>query len=80
MSQFKKLGLILVLTALAMFTVACGQDTENAQGENESNNGSEENQSNNEGSAENNVDDSEENLEGTVIIDGSGTVYPLMAR
>ncbi|MEQ6391083.1 PstS family phosphate ABC transporter substrate-binding protein [Bacillaceae bacterium S4-13-58] len=53
MSQFKKLGLIFILVALAIFTVACGDDNNDAAGD---------------------------NLEGEVIVDGSGTVYPLMAR
>ncbi|WP_342514115.1 PstS family phosphate ABC transporter substrate-binding protein [Sporosarcina sp. FSL K6-1522] len=64
--NFKKYLLFLVVAALAIITAACGADSgkEKNNEENDSNNNTEE----------------AADLEGSVTIDGSGTVYPLMAR
>ncbi|WP_456274030.1 PstS family phosphate ABC transporter substrate-binding protein [Bacillus sp. AK031] len=64
MKNFKGLLLLVVMAALVMFTAACG-----------SNNGN--NAANNGGNAEGGDSAS---LEGSVVIDGSGTVYPFMAQ
>ena len=54
MKSLKKMGLFIMLTAVMVFTAACGG------GDKEGGNG--------------------EELEGSVVIDGSGTVYPFMAK
>ncbi|MGD6803978.1 PstS family phosphate ABC transporter substrate-binding protein [Rossellomorea vietnamensis] len=73
MKNFKGLLLLVVMAALVMFTAACGSNN----GNNAANNGGNTDTGNNGGSA-----DSEEtaSLEGSVVIDGSGTVYPFMAQ
>jgi phosphate transport system substrate-binding protein len=69
MKNFKGLLLLVVMAALVMFTAACGSNNGNNDGNT--------NTGNNGGNA-----DSEEtaSLEGSVVIDGSGTVYPFMAQ
>jgi phosphate transport system substrate-binding protein len=76
--NFKKYLLFLVIAALAFVVVACGTDKEN--------NDKETNQVGNENTEETNNNDQAENdsgsadLDGSVVIDGSGTVFPLMSR
>mgnify|MGYP000677957061 CR=1 FL=1 len=60
----KKILFLLLVVGLMISVAACGQQSEEPVAESPSN----ENQSEN------------EELSGTVIIDGSGTVYPLMAH
>ncbi|MEC5423972.1 PstS family phosphate ABC transporter substrate-binding protein [Virgibacillus sp. C22-A2] len=72
--RFRKYMLFLAIAALAVLLVACGTDSE------EENTGSEDTTS---ASADTNTDEPESEsaeLEGNVVVDGSGTVYPLMAR
>lgn len=64
--KLNKLLLFLVIAALAVLTAACGSDS---KGENKSS-----------ANAEENDNKETTKLEGSVVIDGSGTVYPLMAR
>ncbi|KAB3540978.1 PstS family phosphate ABC transporter substrate-binding protein [Alkaliphilus pronyensis] len=69
--MLKKIFLILLVCTLAITAVACGggaEDDSAAGGENQEQQGSNENE------------EQEEKLEGAVIVDGSGTVYPLMAH
>jgi len=69
--SFKKYLLFLVVAALAVITAACG----GADSDNKENTGS------TTPATESKVDDSKSaDLEGSVTIDGSGTVYPLMAE
>ncbi|TKC19919.1 PstS family phosphate ABC transporter substrate-binding protein [Robertmurraya kyonggiensis] len=65
MKSLKKLGLFFILAALMVFAAACGNDTEENEETTDGGNG------NTEEAAE---------LEGSVVIDGSGTVYPFMAK
>lgn len=65
---FKTTGVIFVFAALLVFAVACGG------GEDAGNNGTANN-----GTADNGTNE-EASLEGRVVIDGSGTVYPFMAK
>lgn len=69
--KFKKILLMLAIAAIAALVAACGSETNN------SGNGSNEAEGNNDTQNENS--DATE-LEGSVVIDGSGTVYPLMAK
>src|SRR5699024_10979965 len=65
--KFKKMTLVFGLGILAIVLVACGNSeakTEEASQNGTSSDGSENNKA----------------LEGSVVIDGSGTVYPLMSR
>lgn len=71
--KFKKYLLLLVLAALAIFTVACGTNEDDENPEDTSQN--EENQESESGNENETAE-----LEGSVTIDGSGTVFPLMAR
>lgn len=73
--KFKKYLLFLVIASLAAIIAACGSDSSSSAEEKpeEKSSGSEESKETEEKS-----DDVE--LEGSVVIDGSGTVYPLMAR
>jgi len=64
MKSLKKLSLLLLLAAVMMFIAACG--------------GGNANEDESAGDAEGN-DNATEELEGSVVIDGSGTVYPFMA-
>ena len=74
--KFKKYLMFLLVAALAVVLVACGggSDEENT-GEEES---TTEDTSGDTGSEETDSESAE--IEGNVVIDGSGTVYPLMAR
>ncbi|GIO26624.1 PstS family phosphate ABC transporter substrate-binding protein [Ornithinibacillus bavariensis] len=67
--RFKKFVMFLFVAALAIILAACGSDKE-------------ENSSGNKNQSENTSNGSEgsEELEGSVVIDGSGTVFPLMSR
>lgn len=76
--KFKNYLLFLVIATLTVITVACGtqaknNDTERNQVENANTNeaNNDEQEGNNNGAAD---------LEGSVVIDGSGTVFPLMSR
>lgn len=68
--KFRKYLLFLVVAALAFVIAACGSDSDKEKKEdgNQSSNGEE------------NKDDESAALEGSVVIDGSGTVFPLMSR
>lgn len=68
----KKMILVLVLSVLAVLTVACGKadDKSGDAGKDNSKNDAPKETEKQEDAA----------LEGSVVIDGSGTVYPLMAR
>ncbi|MFD1929799.1 PstS family phosphate ABC transporter substrate-binding protein [Sporosarcina siberiensis] len=68
--KFQKYLLFLVITALAVLLAACSTDTKGNEIEDEKPKGQETPKTTNEDST----------LEGSVVIDGSGTVYPLMAR
>jgi phosphate transport system substrate-binding protein len=65
MKSFKKLSLLLILTAFMIIAAACG--------------GAKEENNENAGGTENNGDEKAA-LEGSVVIDGSGTVYPFMSK
>ena len=69
--KYKKYLLFLVIAALSIFVAACGADKED---ESQGNAKAEET-----GNADENAGEST-SLEGSVEIDGSGTVYPLMAK
>ncbi|WP_249869506.1 PstS family phosphate ABC transporter substrate-binding protein [Oceanobacillus saliphilus] len=77
--NFKKYLMFLLVAALAVVLVACG----GSDGEDTEDTGSEDTASEDTTEA---ADDAEETetgsaeLDGSVVIDGSGTVYPLMAR
>lgn len=84
MTKWSKVFFLSILTLLLVALAACGSDDNS---DDSSNNESEEStetsgESNEEETSENNEEentDSEE-LEGSVVIDGSGTVYPLMSK
>ncbi|MGF2617091.1 PstS family phosphate ABC transporter substrate-binding protein [Rossellomorea vietnamensis] len=77
MKNFKGLLLLVVMAALVMFTAACGTNN----GNNTANNGGNSNTGNNGGNAEGEETTEETaSLEGSVVIDGSGTVYPFMSQ
>lgn len=65
--KFKKYFMFLFVAALAVLLVACG-------------NSKDDNKSGDNASGNNNDEGASEELEGSVVIDGSGTVYPLMSR
>ncbi|TMW71560.1 PstS family phosphate ABC transporter substrate-binding protein [Alteribacter natronophilus] len=65
----KKFGLSVIAAGLAVVAAACGGEEGNAGQE-----------SNGNGGDENTSEEQTEDLSGTVAIDGSGTVYPLMSR
>ncbi|RIW31044.1 PstS family phosphate ABC transporter substrate-binding protein [Bacillus salacetis] len=65
MKNFKGLLLLVVMAAVVMFTAACGSNN----GNNTANNG-----------GDNAEGGDEASVEGSVVIDGSGTVYPFMAQ
>jgi phosphate transport system substrate-binding protein len=72
--KFKKYLMFLFVAALAVMLVACGDsEKENNSGDNGSDDASESTDNGNEENAS-------EELEGSVVIDGSGTVFPLMAK
>ncbi|MBE4907983.1 PstS family phosphate ABC transporter substrate-binding protein [Bacillus luteolus] len=68
MKNFKNLLLMLTLALFAVFATACG--TENTEENNE--------QTGNEAAKGDAAETAE--LEGSVVVDGSGTVYPFMAK
>ncbi|WP_203247919.1 PstS family phosphate ABC transporter substrate-binding protein [Sporosarcina beigongshangi] len=71
--SFKKYLLFLVVAALAVITAACGGA--------DSGTDNKDNSDSTTPATESKVDDSKSaDLEGSVTIDGSGTVYPLMAK
>lgn len=72
MKSLKKLGLFLILAAFIVVATACGgsDDADETEGNENSSTG-------NETPTEEVAD---EGLEGSVVIDGSGTVYPFMAK
>src|SRR5690625_1866097 len=72
--RFKKYFLSFVLVMLALIVAACGSEG-NENNASKGNNASQNNEQNQE-----NTDDATSDLEGSVVIDGSGTVYPLMAK
>ncbi|WP_172370580.1 PstS family phosphate ABC transporter substrate-binding protein [Sporosarcina jiandibaonis] len=74
--KLKKYLLFLAIAALAAVIAACGAEPK-ANNDEQSKGNNEESKSNNEESKDNS---NSEKLEGSVVIDGSGTVYPLMAR
>lgn len=86
MTKMSKLFILSLLTFLLVALTACGteEDSESQNGDNQNGdnnqeqNVSEENESENNEVANNDSESAE--LEGSVVIDGSGTVYPLMAR
>ncbi|GAA0447153.1 PstS family phosphate ABC transporter substrate-binding protein [Virgibacillus salarius] len=69
--KFKKYLMFFLIAALAVVIAACGSDSEGDSSEKE-NDSSENANAEGEGGSE--------ELEGSVVIDGSGTVYPLMSR
>lgn len=69
--KVKNLFLFLALATLTVILAACGADAKESGTENKNGEGSETKGDNGEDLAK---------LEGSVVIDGSGTVYPLMAR
>ncbi|MFD1736560.1 PstS family phosphate ABC transporter substrate-binding protein [Bacillus salitolerans] len=71
MKSLKSLLLLLVMTALVVFAAACGGADEETTNTNE-----ETGTENAEGTDAQEVTE----LEGSVVIDGSGTVYPFMAK
>lgn len=73
--RLKKIALVLVMSILAAVLVACG-DSENKSKGNENDTPKNDTAEN----KENNGNNASEELEGSVVIDGSGTVYPLMSR
>ncbi len=81
MMSMKKVFMLLMIAGLAIMMVACSDDAgaEEKDGDNNSANSEEQSDNNANDSNEGNADEAAE-LEGSVVIDGSGTVYPLMAR
>ncbi|MFS0673401.1 phosphate ABC transporter substrate-binding protein PstS family protein [Ornithinibacillus sp. 179-J 7C1 HS] len=77
--KFKKYLMFLFVAALAVMLVACGdsEGDNNSEDNSGSDNASEET---NNGSETDSGEDASEELEGSVVIDGSGTVFPLMSR
>ncbi|MBD8069154.1 PstS family phosphate ABC transporter substrate-binding protein [Bacillus sp. PS06] len=74
MKNMKNLFLFFVMAMLVVFAAACGGGEEQPSNE-ENNTGSEETTD-----STNNEEEAATKLEGNVVIDGSGTVYPLMAK
>lgn len=72
--KFKKYLLFLAIAALAIMVAACGADTT----EDSDSNNSDTNSSEDSTTEEKEADSAD--IEGSVVIDGSGTVYPLMAK
>lgn len=68
--KFKKYLLFLAIAALAAVLAACGDDAK----------GDKEEENKNEGEKVEGSKDESADIEGSVVIDGSGTVYPLMAK
>ncbi|MFU0789534.1 PstS family phosphate ABC transporter substrate-binding protein [Cerasibacillus sp. JNUCC 74] len=68
--KFKKYLMFLLIAALAVVVAACGSDSK--EGDNK--------EKENETSENTGAEGGSEKVEGSVVIDGSGTVYPLMAK
>ena len=62
--------MFLLIAALAVVVAACGSDSK--EGDNK--------EKENETSENTGAEGGSEKVEGSVVIDGSGTVYPLMAK
>ncbi|GAB3048995.1 PstS family phosphate ABC transporter substrate-binding protein [Virgibacillus ainsalahensis] len=77
--KFKKYLVLLVAAALAIVLVACGGSDAEETASEETTSGDNAETSSSEENSESSDGESEE-LEGSVVIDGSGTVYPLMSR
>ncbi|MCM3617837.1 PstS family phosphate ABC transporter substrate-binding protein [Sutcliffiella horikoshii] len=67
MKSFKRFLLLAIVASLAVFAAACGNSNNNGNGTTEG------------ASAEGTAAADGEELEGSVVIDGSGTVYPFMS-
>lgn len=70
--NFKKFLMLLFVAALAVVLVACGGSNEEEEPATEESSGEE--------ASEETEESASEELEGSVVIDGSGTVFPLMQR
>lgn len=68
--------MFLIVAALALFLVACGGGSDD-EGETNTDDAASEDTASEESASE---EEASGDLEGSVVIDGSGTVYPLMAR
>ncbi|MGY3714327.1 PstS family phosphate ABC transporter substrate-binding protein [Sutcliffiella cohnii] len=73
MKNMRRLFLLISMIAIALFAVACSSDTNGNGGTNNTGNS-------NSGSGDPGSGEASAELEGSVVIDGSGTVYPLMAK
>ena len=71
--KFNKFLLFMIMAAFAVVLAACGTDADKKDGDTTNTSSSGENASASD-------DAKDKDLEGSVVIDGSGTVYPLMAR
>ncbi len=88
MKNLKRFGVVLVVLAMLFTLAACGSDAssnepapakDNSASDNSaSNNSSNDSSSSSDSSAQ--AEESNTELSGEVIVDGSGTVYPLMAN
>ncbi|GAF64049.1 ABC transporter substrate-binding protein [Bacillus sp. TS-2] len=78
--KFKKYLVLLLVSLMAVIFAACGSDAETGT-DSEAETETEETETETGSETTENEDDgtSSEELEGSVVIDGSGTVYPLMA-
>lgn len=77
--KFKKILFFLLIAGLIVGLAACGSDAEEEDtGDENTEEETEENETSTESASEENSESEE--LEGSVVIDGSGTVYPLMSR
>lgn len=70
--SIRKIFMLLILTFFAAVMVACGAGAEEGEATNE--------EAEETSEQEENISEEDGTLEGSVVIDGSGTVYPLMAR
>ncbi|MEN2465698.1 PstS family phosphate ABC transporter substrate-binding protein [Ornithinibacillus sp. FSL M8-0202] len=79
--KFKKYLMFLFVAALAVMLVACGndKDEDNSDDDKSSEETSTENADNGT-DTESEEEEASSELDGSVVIDGSGTVYPLMSR
>ncbi|WP_404456141.1 PstS family phosphate ABC transporter substrate-binding protein [Oceanobacillus kapialis] len=80
--NFKRFLMILLIAGLAVFVAACGSDSEGDSGsDSNSDSGSDSSEeTSSEGGESESASGDSESVEGEVVIDGSGTVYPLMSR
>jgi phosphate transport system substrate-binding protein len=78
---FRRSGLLVTLSMLLVFAVACGTEETSENVSSESENGNADNGTANEVNEDAEANDqASAELEGSVVIDGSGTVYPFMAK